>query len=52
MMLDEYYQTRGWDVKTGLIPREKLEQLNLKNVADDLGRRGKLPMRNRKTHGG
>jgi aldehyde:ferredoxin oxidoreductase len=43
MMLDEYYQTRGWDVKTGLIPREKLEQLNLKNVADDLEKTGKLP---------
>lgn len=42
-MLDEYYQTRGWDVKTGLIPRQKLEELGLKKVADDLGKLGKIP---------
>lgn len=43
MMLDEYYRTRGWDIKTGLIPRQKLEMLQLKNVADDLDRKRKLP---------
>ena len=42
-MLDEYYKTRGWDVETGLIPRKKLEELGLNDVADDLERRGKLP---------
>jgi len=42
-MLNEYYQVRGWDTKTGLIPRRKLEELGLKNVADELERMGKLP---------
>jgi len=42
-MLNEYYETRGWDVKTGLIPRKKLEELSLKRVADDLQQIGKLP---------
>ncbi len=42
-MLNEYYQVRGWDVDTGLIPREKLEELMMKDVADELERMGKLP---------
>jgi aldehyde:ferredoxin oxidoreductase len=42
-MLNEYYQVRGWDTKTGLIPRRKLEELGLRNVADELERMGKLP---------
>lgn len=46
-MLDEYYRTRGWDVKTGLIPRKKLEQLGLKYVADELEKMGKLPKEKR-----
>jgi aldehyde:ferredoxin oxidoreductase len=51
-MLNEYYTTRGWDVKTGLIPREKLEQLGLKYVADDLEKMGKLPKEEKeRTHG-
>jgi aldehyde:ferredoxin oxidoreductase len=28
-MLDEYYELRGWDVKTGLPTRAKLEELGL-----------------------
>jgi aldehyde:ferredoxin oxidoreductase len=43
VMLNEYYRTRGWDVKTGLVPRRKLEELDLKDVADDLEKAGKLP---------
>ena len=39
---DEYYQLRGWDVATGLQTRETLEGLGLKEVADDLERRGLL----------
>lgn len=46
IMLDEYYQTRGWDLKTGWIPRKKLEALNLKNVANDLGKLNKIPVKN------
>ena len=33
-MLDDYCATRGWD-KNG-IPRAKLEELELKDIADDL----------------
>jgi aldehyde:ferredoxin oxidoreductase len=42
-MLSEYYKERGWDLKTGLIPRKKLEALGLKSVADELEKIGKLP---------
>ena len=33
---DEYYQIRQWDVATGLQIRSKLEELGLKDVAQDL----------------
>jgi aldehyde:ferredoxin oxidoreductase len=36
VMLDEYYQRRGWDKQTGLQTRERLEKLKLKDVADQL----------------
>jgi aldehyde:ferredoxin oxidoreductase len=42
-ILDSYYQNRGWDRKTGCPTRAKLEELDLKDVADELGRRGRLP---------
>ena len=35
-MLDEYYTERGWDVGTGVPTREKLVELSLEYVADDL----------------
>lgn len=35
---DRYYELRGWDVKTGHPTREKLEELNLKEIAADLER--------------
>ena len=35
---DEYYQLRQWDVATGLQIRSKLEELGLKDVAQDLFR--------------
>ncbi|MFC1914214.1 aldehyde ferredoxin oxidoreductase family protein [Chloroflexota bacterium] len=41
--LDEYYQLREWDVDTGLPTRHKLVDLGLEDIADDLGRLGKLP---------
>jgi aldehyde:ferredoxin oxidoreductase len=41
-MKDEYYRIRGWDVATGLQTRQTLESLVLKDVADDLERRGLL----------
>lgn len=42
-MLDEYYTARGWDVETGLISRSKLNEVGLKEVADQLGVFGKIP---------
>ena len=35
-LLDEYYQDRGWDVKTGFPTKKKLTLLNLKEFAKDL----------------
>ena len=36
--LDYYYDERGWDVEKGVPTREKLLDLGLKNVAEDLER--------------
>ena len=41
-MRDEYYQIRGWDKHTGLQTRASLEKLELKDIADDLEKRGLL----------
>jgi len=41
--MDEYYQQSGWDLKTGWPTRAKLEELDLSDVADELGKSGKLP---------
>jgi aldehyde:ferredoxin oxidoreductase len=35
-LMDEYYRLRGWDPKTGKPTREKLEELGLKDVAQEL----------------
>jgi aldehyde:ferredoxin oxidoreductase len=37
LMLDEYYTARGWDVKTGAPTKEKLDELGLGYVANELG---------------
>jgi len=42
-ILDSYYENRGWDKKTGWPTRAKLEELELKDVADELESMGKLP---------
>ena len=34
---DAYYAERGWELKTGIPTRAKLEELDLKEVADGLG---------------
>lgn len=41
-LLDEYYEWRGCDLETGIPTRQKLEQLGLRDVADDLAKRGIL----------
>lgn len=41
-MLDEYYELHGWDKETGYPKRETLEDLGLKDVADDLEKIEKL----------
>ncbi|RLG39519.1 MAG: aldehyde ferredoxin oxidoreductase, partial [Thermoproteota archaeon] len=42
VMLREYYEYRGLDWETGWPKRAKLEELGLGDVADELGRLGKL----------
>jgi aldehyde:ferredoxin oxidoreductase len=41
-MKDEYYSLRGWDVHSGIPTRKKLEELDLKDIADNLKKTGKL----------
>ena len=41
-MKDEYYAIRGWDVRTGLQKRARLEQLGLGDVAGELEEQGLL----------
>lgn len=36
LMLDDYYAARGWDIETGAPSRDKLTELNLAYVADQL----------------
>jgi aldehyde:ferredoxin oxidoreductase len=42
-LLDEYYGLRGWDKKSGLPTEEKLLELGLGSLVDDLRKLGKLP---------
>jgi len=42
LMIDEYYENRGWDIATGYPRRDTLERLGLKDVADDLEELGRL----------
>jgi aldehyde:ferredoxin oxidoreductase len=42
-VLDEYYEVRGWDKKSGRPTRQKLTELGLADIADDLQKHGKLP---------
>lgn len=41
-LLDEYYEMHGWEKNTSFPMRETLEGLDLKQVADDLEKIGKL----------
>jgi aldehyde:ferredoxin oxidoreductase len=39
-MKDDYYQLRGWDVASGLQTKAKLEELDIGEVAQELGLKG------------
>ncbi len=41
-MLEDYYKIRGWNEETGAPTEAKLEELNLKDVVDELKKFGKL----------
>ncbi|MFX1256554.1 MAG: aldehyde ferredoxin oxidoreductase family protein [Promethearchaeota archaeon] len=36
IMLNEYYSSRGWDIKTGFQKKSQLERLDLKDIANEL----------------
>ncbi len=38
--MDDYYRARGWDVRTGIPTQEKVQQLDLEDVAEELKRKG------------
>ena len=38
--LDDYYDERGWDIVKGIPTKQKLEDLELKDVAADLEKKG------------
>jgi aldehyde:ferredoxin oxidoreductase len=39
-LLDDYYDERGWDIKTGIPTKDTLLELGLGDVAKDLKKRG------------
>jgi aldehyde:ferredoxin oxidoreductase len=39
-LLDDYYDERGWDIKTGIPTYKTLVELDLEDVAKDLKKRG------------
>ena len=41
-VLEEYYEWRGWDIQTGLQTREKMDELDLNEVADVLASENSL----------
>ena len=41
-LLDKYYELSGWDITNGCPTRAKLEELGLKDVANELQRVGKI----------
>ncbi|KXA97782.1 hypothetical protein AKJ38_00215 [candidate division MSBL1 archaeon SCGC-AAA259I14] len=41
-MLNEYYQIRGWNIQTSLPTSNKLKELDLEKVAEELEKHGKL----------
>jgi len=50
-MIDQYYDSRGWDKESGLLVKEKLLELGMKDVASDLQKRGLLISKGREEKG-
>ena len=46
-LLEEYYELRGWDRDSGFPKREKLSELGIEDIADDVEKLGKLAKRKR-----
>ncbi|MFC2041305.1 aldehyde ferredoxin oxidoreductase N-terminal domain-containing protein [Chloroflexota bacterium] len=42
--MDEYYEARGWDPKTGIPRRSTLERFGLKRIADELEQKYGVPL--------
>jgi aldehyde:ferredoxin oxidoreductase len=42
LMKDDFYQSMGWEIKTGLPSAERLRSLQLEDVAEDLQKAGEL----------
>jgi len=42
-ILDEFYDESGWDVASGIPKKKRLEEVGLKDIADDLEKSGYLP---------
>ncbi|MBM4332714.1 MAG: aldehyde ferredoxin oxidoreductase family protein [Deltaproteobacteria bacterium] len=42
LILDEYYESRGWNEKTGLPKKQTLKKLGLQDIAEDLAKRNRL----------
>ena len=36
--LDDYYDERGWEIETGIPKKEKLSELDMDDVAEDMDR--------------
>ncbi len=51
MMIDDYYQSRGWTPE-GLIPRQKLEQLGLEDLWPQISDKGSTPAPGKSDRGG
>ncbi|UCF08550.1 MAG: hypothetical protein JSW28_02350, partial [Thermoplasmata archaeon] len=50
-MIDEYYELRGWDKRTGLHQKKKLQELEMDDVLNDLKKRNLLASSKKKKSG-
>jgi aldehyde:ferredoxin oxidoreductase len=43
LLLDGFYEVCGWDKRSGVPTRQKLDSLGLEDIAEELSRLGRLP---------